>query len=98
MLDWTDNSYWLAFGLLGNTMFGSRFLVQWIASERAGESVVPLVFWYLSIAGSLILLVYALHLRNPVFTLAFLPNCFVYLRNIALVRRKQASAGGASSP
>ena len=54
MLDWSDDSYWLAFGLLGNLAFGSRFLVQWIASERAGESVVPVVFWHLSIVGSLI--------------------------------------------
>jgi lipid-A-disaccharide synthase-like uncharacterized protein len=96
MLDWADNPYWLAFGLLGNAMFGSRFLLQWIASERAGQSIVPLMFWYLSIAGSLILLVYALHLRNPVFTLAFLPNCAVYLRNIALVRRKQNADEGAA--
>ncbi len=98
MLDWADNPYWLAFGLLGNAMFGSRFLVQWVASERAGESVVPLLFWYLSIAGSLVLLIYALHLRNPVFTIAFLPNCFVYLRNIALVRRKQNGDQGGSLP
>ena len=92
MLDWADNPYWLAFGLLGNAMFGSRFLLQWIASERAGKSVVPMLFWYLSIAGSLVLLVYALHLRNPVFTLAFLPNCFVYMRNIALLRRERATS------
>ena len=96
MLDWADNPYWLALGLLGNAMFGSRFFIQWIASERAGESVIPVLFWYLSIAGSLALLAYALHLRDPIFTLAFLPNCFVYLRNIALIRRKRKAAGGAS--
>ena len=45
MMDWTDTPFWLAFGLLGNATFASRFLVQWIASERAGESVVPEVFW-----------------------------------------------------
>ncbi len=88
MMDWSDTPYWLGFGLMGNAAFASRFLVQWIASERAGESVVPLVFWYLSIAGSLVLLIYAIHLRNPVFTLAYLPNAFVYMRNIALVRKK----------
>jgi lipid-A-disaccharide synthase-like uncharacterized protein len=65
--------------------------VQWIASERAGESIVPKLFWYLSIAGTLILLAYALHLRNPVFILAFLPNCFVYVRNLVLIQRKQRS-------
>ena len=87
MLDWSDDPYWLLFGLLGNLAFGARFLVQWIASERAGESVVPLPFWHLSIVGSLILLVYAIHVKNPVFTLAYLPNLFVYLRNIALINR-----------
>ena len=76
-------------------MFGSRFFIQWIASERAGESVVPMLFWYLSIAGSLALLAYALHLRDPVSTLAFLPNCFVYLPNIPPIRRKRKAAGGA---
>ncbi len=91
MLDWSDDPYWLLFGLLGNLAFGTRFLVQWIASERAGESVVPLPFWHLSIVGSLILLVYAIHVKSPVFTLAYLPNAFVYLRNIALIKR---SAGG----
>jgi lipid-A-disaccharide synthase-like uncharacterized protein len=82
---------------MGNATFGARFLVQWVASERARESVVPLLFWYLSIVGSLVLLVYAIHLKNPVFTLAYLPNAFVYLRNIALIKRKQdeeASAAG----
>lgn len=90
-MNWNDAPLWLAFGLLGNAAFGSRFLLQWLASERAGESVVPLAFWYLSIVGSLILLVYAIHLGNLVFTLAYLPNAFVYARNIALVKRR---AGG----
>lgn len=89
MIDWGDSPWWLAFGLLGNAAFGARFLVQWIASERAGESVVPELFWYLSIVGSLILLGYALHLGNPVFVLAFLPNTAIYLRNLSLIRRKR---------
>ncbi len=89
MMDWGDSPAWLAFGLLGNAAFGSRFLLQWMASERAGESVVPVAFWWLSIAGSLILLIYALHLRNPVFTLAYLPNAFVYWRNLSLIRKKR---------
>ena len=91
MLDWSDNVIWLTFGLMGNLAFGSRFLVQWIASERAGESVVPLVFWYLSILGSAILLVYAIHLKSAVFTLAYLPNAFVYMRNIALIKKRKQS-------
>jgi lipid-A-disaccharide synthase-like uncharacterized protein len=90
MLDWSDDLAWLIFGFVGNAVFASRFLVQWIVSERAGESVVPRVFWVLSIAGSLVLLVYALHLGNPVFVLAYLPNGFVYARNLQLISRKQA--------
>jgi len=89
-MDWSDSPVWLAIGLAGNAAFFARFLVQWIASERAGRSYVPVVFWYLSIAGSLILLAYAIHRRDPVFTLAFLPNCIVYVRNLVLLRRTGA--------
>ena len=90
MLDWSDDPYWLAFGLLGNLAFGTRFLLQWIASERAGESIIPLFFWHLSIVGSLVLLVYAIHRQEPVFALGYLPNSFVYLRNLVLLRRNDA--------
>ncbi len=86
-MEWTDSPGWLLFGLLGNLVFSSRFLVQWIASERAGASVVPTVFWHLSLVGSVVLLAYALHRRDPVFVLAYLPNGFVYLRNLVLIRR-----------
>ena len=86
-MDWKDAPLWLAFGLIGQAAFFSRFLVQWLASERAGESYVPLSFWYLSILGSLVLLVYAIHRQEPVFALGYLPNSFVYLRNLVLLRR-----------
>ncbi len=88
-MEWSDTWYWLAFGLLGQAAFFSRFLVQWIASERAGESVMPVAFWYLSLVGSLILLVYAIHRKEPVFLLAYLPNAFVYSRNLMLIKRKE---------
>jgi lipid-A-disaccharide synthase-like uncharacterized protein len=91
MLDWDGDPYWLALGLMGNLAFGSRFVVQWIASERAGESIVPKLFWYLSIGGTLILLAYALHLRSVVFSLAFFPNCYIYIRNLVLIQRKERS-------
>ncbi len=93
-MDWSDSSLWLVIGLAGNAAFFSRFLVQWLASERAGHSYVPIAFWYLSIVGSVILLAYAIHRRDPVFTLAFLPNCFVYVRNLILIRR----TGSTGSP
>jgi len=90
-VDWTDTPFWIAFGLLGNAAFGSRFLLQWLASERAGRSIVPEAFWWLSIAGSAILLVYAIHRRDPIFTIAYLPNTIVYARNLVLLRRERAA-------
>lgn len=91
-MDWTDTPLWIAFGLLGNAAFGSRFLLQWVASERAGRSIVPEAFWWLSIAGSAILLVYAIHRRDPIFTIAYLPNTLVYVRNLVLLRRERTAA------
>ena len=96
MMDWNDSVGWFVFGLFGNAAFASRFLLQWLASERAGDSVVPVAFWYLSILGSLILLIYAIHLRNPIFTLAYLPNAFVYLRNLMLIRAANAARSESS--
>jgi lipid-A-disaccharide synthase-like uncharacterized protein len=96
-MDWNDAFFWLLLGLTGNALFFSRFLVQWIASERAGRSHVPVAFWWLSIAGSLVLLIYAIHRRDPVFTLAFLPNCVVYVRNLMLIRKERAAAALAAS-
>ena len=84
-LDW---SLLAVFGLLGNAIFSARFLVQWIASERQGESVIPLAFWYLSIAGSVILFTYFVVRHDPVGTLAYVPNSFVYARNLWLIRKR----------
>jgi lipid-A-disaccharide synthase-like uncharacterized protein len=90
-MDWTDAPLWIAFGLLGQAAFGMRFLVQWIASERARESFIPLSFWYLSLVGSLILLVYSIHRKEIVFLLGYLPNSFIYVRNLVLLQRRQAT-------
>ena len=91
-MDWSDQLHWLALGLLGNVAFLGRFLVQWVASERAGRSYIPRSFWHLSLVGSVLLLGYAIHRRDPVFVLAYLPNGVVYLRNLALLRRSAATA------
>ncbi len=88
-MDWGESPGWIVFGLLGNVCFFSRFLVQWIASERARRSLIPLAFWHLSVVGSLILLIYAVHRRDPIFTLAYLPNSLVYVRNLMLIRRER---------
>jgi lipid-A-disaccharide synthase-like uncharacterized protein len=89
-MDWSDSYPWLAFGLLGQSAFFSRFLVQWVASERAGRSYIPKAFWYLSLLGSLILLIYAVHRAEPVFLLGYLPNSAVYVRNLMLIQRTGA--------
>jgi lipid-A-disaccharide synthase-like uncharacterized protein len=80
-------------GLLGQCLFFSRFLVQWIVSERRGESHVPLVFWYLSIGGGVLLLIYALWQRDPVITLGQAVGIVVYTRNLALIRRTRGGGG-----
>jgi lipid-A-disaccharide synthase-like uncharacterized protein len=79
---------WLSVGFLGQALFSARFLVQWIASERRKESVVPVAFWFLSLGGGLALLLYALHRLDPVFILGQAAGLFVYLRNLLLIRRK----------
>jgi lipid-A-disaccharide synthase-like uncharacterized protein len=87
-----NEAFWIALGLVGQTFFFSRFLVQWIASERAGRSVVPVAFWLLSLGGGALLLVYALYRRDPVFVLGQATGFSVYLRNLWLIRRERAAA------
>lgn len=76
-------------GLIGQTCFFCRFLVQWVASERKGASVVPVAFWYLSVGGGLLVLIYALYRRDPVFTLGQGVGLFVYIRNLILIHRRK---------
>ena len=84
---------WVLFGLLGQAFFTLRFLVQWVASERRGRSTVPEVFWYLSLAGGAMLLVYAFWYRHDlVFTLGQFAGLFVYTRNLVLIRRLRGRA------
>ena len=80
---------WLMLGFLGQTLFFSRFLVQWVAAERRGESVVPTAFWYLSIAGGLLLLSYAIYKRDPVFIAGQAIGALVYTRNLMLIHKKR---------
>jgi lipid-A-disaccharide synthase-like uncharacterized protein len=91
----TADQVWLGVGLLGQALFSARFLVQWIASERRRQSVVPRQFWYFSIGGGLTLLAYALYRHDPVFILGQGAGLFVYARNLYFIRRGQAPAGAA---
>ena len=84
----TTEHLWLSVGFLGQAFFSSRFLVQWIASERKKESVVPVSFWFFSIGGGLTLLIYAIYRLDPVFILGQGAGLFVYLRNLYFIYRK----------
>jgi len=79
---------WDYIGFFGEALFFSRFVVQWIATERKGRVTVPVLFWYLSILGSIVLLIYSFHEKNPVFALAFFLNIAIYLRNLYFVYRR----------
>ena len=79
----------LAVGFLGQFIFASRFIVQWIYSERKGESSIPIIFWYLSIFGGLGLLTYAIFRKDPVIILGQSFGLFIYLRNLFLIYKKR---------
>ncbi|WP_417243150.1 lipid-A-disaccharide synthase N-terminal domain-containing protein [Celeribacter sp.] len=79
------DSFWITIGFLGQLLFTSRFLVQWIASERKRESVVPHAFWWFSLAGGSTLLIYALWRKDPVFILGQGMGLFIYVRNLMLL-------------
>ncbi len=88
----TETSLWIGIGFAGQLLFTSRFLVQWIASERRRESVVPVAFWGFSLAGGVTLLSYALWRHDPVFILGQAMGLVVYARNLALIHAKNREA------
>lgn len=79
----------LAVGFGGQALFSARFVIQWLASERAGRSVVPELFWYFSLAGGATLLAYAVYRADPVFMLGQGLGLFIYARNLWLIRRER---------
>lgn len=83
---------WVAFGLFGQLLFGSRFIVQWISSERRKVSHIPVVFWYLSLCGGIVTAIYAVHRRDPVFVIGQASGLVVYIRNLMLIYRNRANA------
>jgi len=85
-LDW-----WVALGFVAQSLFFMRFLVQWIASERAGRSVIPIGFWLFSLGGGVLLLIYSLYRKDPVFIAGQALGLFIYLRNLYFIRRERAA-------
>src|SRR4051795_13113881 len=102
----TSPTFWLTVGFLGQATFTARFLVQWIASEKKRDSVVPVAFWWLSLLGGLALLSYAISRRDPVIIVGQAMGLFVYVRNLMLVgkarrreaRRANRSRGSGQAP
>lgn len=85
--------WWIMVGLVGQALFTARFLVQWLASEKARKSVMPVAFWWFSIGGGAILLLYALYRRDPVFILGQGMGLFIYVRNLWLIRDERRAQG-----
>ena len=81
--------FFLIIGFIGQGIFASRFIVQWILSEKKGESYIPIIFWYLSIFGGLSLLIYAVFRKDPVIIVGQTFGIFIYLRNLFLIYRKR---------
>lgn len=84
--------FWLAFGIVAQLLFTARFLVQWLASEREGQSVMPLSFWYFSMAGGAMTLVYGIVRREPIIIMGQALAVVIYVRNLMLIFRNRAKA------
>ena len=78
---------WLVVGALGQALWCSRFVLQWVLSERRGRSHFPAAFWWVSLAGNLILLAYTVHLGDPIWIVGILPGPLVQVRNLVLESR-----------
>jgi len=82
-------TFWVILGITAQLLFSARFLVQWIVSEKEKKSVIPVIFWYFSIAGSGLLLLYAIYRRDPVFILGQSTGIIVYSRNLYFIYREK---------
>ncbi|HWJ96209.1 MAG TPA: lipid-A-disaccharide synthase N-terminal domain-containing protein [Telluria sp.] len=89
-----DDLWWLVVGFGGQALFMARFVIQWFVSERERKSVIPISFWYFSIVGALVLLVYAIHRRDPVFIAGQSLGVLIYLRNLHLIKMERGAADG----
>jgi lipid-A-disaccharide synthase-like uncharacterized protein len=93
-----DNElWWLLAGFGGQALFMLRFMLQWLHSERQHRSVIPVSFWYFSIAGAVVLLVYSVHRQDPVFICGQLLGVAIYLRNLHLIHAERAGERGSAA-
>jgi lipid-A-disaccharide synthase-like uncharacterized protein len=83
---------WATVALIGQFFFAGRFILQWLVSEYKRKSHMPVMFWYMSILGSLILFVYSIHIKNPIFMLSFSLNTLIYIRNLHLLHLESKRA------
>jgi lipid-A-disaccharide synthase-like uncharacterized protein len=90
--------FWLAFGLVAQLLFTARFVVQWISSERAGRSVVPIAFWFFSVGGGMMTLVYGIAKREPVIIAGQAAATVIYVRNIMLIIKAHGKGSEAMPP
>lgn len=86
-----DTEIWIAIGFIGQAIFTMRFVVQWLASERAKRSLIPVAFWFFSVGGGVVLLAYAIHRADPVFIAGQAGGLVVYGRNLWLIYREKSA-------
>ena len=85
----SEHTIWLIIGFAGQGLFSMRFLIQWLHSEKQKKSVIPLEFWYFSLAGGATLLTYAIYKQDPVFIVGQLTGLFIYSRNLYFIARER---------
>ncbi|ADZ70428.1 lipid-A-disaccharide synthase N-terminal domain-containing protein [Polymorphum gilvum] len=95
LLDWLHAvfveqfNFWIVLGFIAQAMFMMRFVIQWIASERVGRSIVPVAFWFFSIAGGVLLLIYSIQRQDPVFIAGQALGLLIYFRNVWLIVKEK---------
>jgi lipid-A-disaccharide synthase-like uncharacterized protein len=91
----TESTIWLIVGFIGQALFSTRFVVQWLVSERRKQSIIPTAFWYFSLAGGVTLLSYAIYKMDPVFISGQAGGLLIYIRNLYFIRRDRSAATAA---
>jgi lipid-A-disaccharide synthase-like uncharacterized protein len=87
-----NNNIWIIIGFVGQIMFFSRFFIQWLHSEKHKKSIFPISFWYLSIAGGSIMLVYAIYRKDPVFIIGQACGLLIYARNLGIIHQSHSNS------